>query len=194
MVKSRVCLFVILLISTGITTASDDLSGRWKISYEVQGGDPGDQLADGSVASISKTESTLHGRLSLGNRSDGFLIGLFESGTFNAAATFCQKPTMFVILRGNHIGDNLRGSFTAYYKDGGFWMGDFTASRAGIGESYVNYTQDADLVPKPTIYLDPEAIWSAQLGKGKKDSFDINYSRNTVLMCRNKPMIWQWWL
>jgi hypothetical protein len=50
------------------------------------------------------------------------------------------------------------------------------------------------LVPKPTAFIDPEAIWSEQQGKERRDSFEINYSRDTVLMCRNKPMIWQWWL
>jgi hypothetical protein len=42
--------------------ASDDLSGRWKISYVVQSGSPDDGLAEGSVASLSEKDVTLQGR------------------------------------------------------------------------------------------------------------------------------------
>jgi hypothetical protein len=34
--------------------ASDDLSGRWRISYIVQNGSPDDGLAEGSVARWSE--------------------------------------------------------------------------------------------------------------------------------------------
>jgi len=27
-----------------------------------------------------------------------------------------------------------------------------------------------------------------------KETFVIRYQRNTILMCRNKPLIWDWWL
>ena len=68
------------------------------------------------------------------------------------------------------------------------------ATRAGPGEGDANYLQDADLAAKPTVFRDPEGIWSVQQGKESRSAFEIYYSRNTVLMCRNKPMIWQWWL
>jgi len=49
-------------------------------------------------------------------------------------------------------------------------------------------------MPKPTLYLDPEANWSAQQDSGVRETFVIRYQRNTILMCRNKPLIWDWWL
>jgi hypothetical protein len=58
-------------------------------------------------------------------------------------------------------------------------------------------TQDVTVVPEPTIFVDPEAFYyeqGKQTDKAKRDKFVIKYARNTVLMCRNKPMLWQWWL
>ncbi|MBN2251625.1 MAG: hypothetical protein JW724_06100 [Candidatus Altiarchaeota archaeon] len=57
---------------------------------------------------------------------------------------------------------------------------------AGPREGDTSYLQDADLTAKPTIFIDPEAIWSEQQGKENRDAFEIYYSRNTVLMCRKK--------
>jgi hypothetical protein len=144
---------------------------------------------------LGQPGSTLCGRSTLRDRGDGFLIGLSEGGDFDAAITFRQTPTIFVRLAGGFVGDEMVGGFSAYSSDGGFWWGNFSAMRADpASEVDANYLQDADLVLKPTVFIDPEAIWSEQQGKEKRDTFEICYSRNTVLMCRNKPMIWQWWL
>jgi len=186
---------LLTLMSTCSAVASDDLSGSWQISYEFEDGNVSGPLAGGSVASISEAGSTLCGRSTLRDRGDGFLIGLSEGGDFDAAITFRQTPTIFVRLAGGFAGDEMVGDFSAYSSDGGFWWGNFSAMRAdSAGEVDANYLQDADLVPKPTVFIDPEAIWSEQQGKENRDTFEICYSRNTVLMCRNKPMIWQWWL
>lgn len=71
-------------------------------------------------------------------------------------------------------------------------MGNFLRRGPAPGRVHASYTEDADLALKPTVFIDPEAIWSEQQGKERRDAFEINYSRDTVLMCRNKPMIWQW--
>ncbi|MDD5735806.1 MAG: hypothetical protein PHQ39_10120, partial [Methanothrix soehngenii] len=72
-----------------------------------------------------------------------------------------------------------------------------TAAGEVIGTEviFANFTPlDEDLMPKPTLYLDPEANWSAQQDSGVRETFVIRYQRNTVLMCRKKPLIWDWWL
>jgi hypothetical protein len=187
-------LLAALLMATCTAVAFDDLSGSWQISYEFLDGNASGPLSCGSVVTIYKANSTLHGRSTLSDRSDGFLMGLAEGSSFDAAITFRRSPTIFVRLAGGFAGDEMRGSFSAYSSDGDFWMGNFSAMRADPGEGDANYLQDAELAAKPTIFIDPEAIWSEQQGKENRDTFEIYYSRNTVLMCRNKPMIWQWWL
>ncbi|HOO53425.1 MAG TPA: hypothetical protein PLM24_06545 [Methanothrix sp.] len=187
-------LLLTLMISTCSAFASEDLSGSWLIDYEFEDGDVSGPLSGFSVASISEADSTLSGKSTLRGRGDGFLIGLSEGCSFDLAITFRKAPKIFVRLAGGFAGDEMQGSFSAYSSDGEFWMGNFSAVRTGAGEGDVNYLQDADLVPKPTIFIDPEAIWSEQQGKENRDAFEISYSRDTVLMCRNKPMIWQWWL
>lgn len=185
--------------------ASDDLSGRWKISYVVQSGSPDDGLAEGSVVSLSEKDVTLQGRATLGSRGDGYLIGSCEGSAVRAAITFRHNPTMFVRLTGSCTDGGLRGSFTASSSEGGFWQGNFRAIQLtnGAGEAInpdagadpVSFTPtDVDLIPEPTEYLDPEGNWSAQQESGVKETFVIRYQRNTILMCRNKPLIWQWWL
>lgn len=185
--------------------ASDDLSGRWKISYEVQSGSPDDGLAEGSVASLSEKDSTLQGRATLGSRGDGYLIGSCESSAVRAAITFHRNPTMFVRLTGSRTDGELRGSFTASSCEGGFWQGNFRAIQLtnGAGDVInpdavagpVSFTPtDADLLPEPTEYLNPEGNWSAQQESGVKEIFVIRYQKNTILLVRNVPMIWQWWL
>ena len=199
-------LFAALLLSLAVVTAaaSDDLSGRWKISYEVQSGDPDEQLAKGSLASLMEKDSTLQGRATMGSRGDGYLIGYCMESSFSAAITFRRNPAMFVRLTGDHVGEGLSGSFTASSSEG-FWLGNFTATQTttGTGEvidpeagaNLVSFTPpDVDLLPEPNKYLDPEANWSAQHEGGAKKIFVIRYQRNTILMCRNVPMIWQWWL
>jgi hypothetical protein len=187
-------LLLALVMSNCSAVAFDDLSGSWLIDYEFGDGNVSGPLASGSVATISEANSTICGKSTLGDRSDGFLIGLAEGSSFDVAITFRRGPTIFVRLAGGFYGDEMMGSFSAYSSDGGFWMGNFSAVRTGAGEGDANYLQDADLVPKPTVFIDPEAIWSEQQGKENRDAFEIYYSRDTVLMCRNKPMIWQWWL
>ncbi|MFZ2472368.1 MAG: hypothetical protein WAW52_10560 [Methanothrix sp.] len=200
------CLLAALLAFLFVLSAAayDDLSGRWKISYEVQSGGPDDRLAEGSVASLSEKDSTLQGRATLGNRGDGYVIGYCIESSFRAAITFRRNPAIFVRLTGERMGEGLRGSFTASSGEG-FWRGNFTATQTttGAGEvidpeagaNLVSFAPpDVDLLPEPTIYLDPEANWSAQHEGGAKKIFVIRYQRNTILMCRNVPMIWQWWL
>lgn len=207
MANSGGCLLAFLLAFLFVVSAaaSDDLSGRWKISYEVQSGSPDDGLAEGSVASLSEKDSTLQGRAALGSRGDGYLIGFCEGSAVRAAITFRHNPTMFVRLTGSRTDGELRGSFTSSSSEGGFWQGNFRAIQltTGAGDVInpdaeadpVSFTPtDADLLPEPTEYLDPEGNWSAQQESGVKETFVIRYQRNTILMVRNVPMIWQWWL
>lgn len=178
--------------------ASDDLSGRWKIAYDVESGSA---FAGGSEVSLSEKESTLQGRATLGSRGDGYLIGCLQGRTIRAAITFRHNPAMFVQLTGFRTDGELQGSFTAS-GSGEFWRGKFTATQlttgsgevVGAGRGPVSTPMDKDLLPKPTRYLDPEANWSVQQESGVKEIFVIRYQRNTILMCRNQPMIWQWWL
>lgn len=206
MANSGGCLLAALLAFLFVVTAaaSDDLSGRWKISYVVQSGSPDDGLAEGSVASLSEKDSTLQGRATLGSRGDGYLIGSCEGSAVRAAITFRHNPTMFVRLTGSRTDGGLRGSFTAS-GGRGFWQGNFKAIQLtnGAGDVInpdavagpVSFTPtDVDLLPEPTEYLDPEGNWSVQQESGVKEIFVIRYQRNTILMVRNVPMIWQWWL
>ena len=115
MAMSGSCLLAASLAFLFVVTAaaSDDLSGRWKISYVVQSGSPDDGLAEGSVVSLSEKDVILQGRATLGSRGDGYLIGCCEGGAVRAAITFRHNPTMFVRLTGSSTDDELRGSFTA---------------------------------------------------------------------------------
>lgn len=183
--------------------ASENPSGLWNISYEVQWGNPGDLLARSSVASIYEKGSTLLGEASLENRSDGSLIGILSGRNFDAAITFRQKPTIFVRLKGDCIGNSLQGSFSASSTNGRFWRGCFTALQARSGvmpeheveiESLEYMTEGTTAAPAPIVFIEPEAFYYEQEGKAERKMFAINYSRNTILMCRNVPMIWQWWL
>lgn len=175
--KTLMGLLIAFQISACYSVAVSDLSSTWLIGYESEGENDGGPLAGGGVASISEAGSTLDGRSTLGGRNDGFLIGLAEGGSVDMAITFRHNPVIFVRLVGDFDADEVRGRFSAYSSDGNSWMGNFSARLAGPGEG-----------------LDPEAIWSEQRGKERRYAFEINYSRDTVLMCRNKPMIWQWWL
>lgn len=174
MANSGGCLLVALLAFLFVVTAaaSDDLSGRWRISYIVQNGSPDDMLAEGSVAYWSEKDSTLQGRATLGNRGDGYLIGYCMESSFRAAISFRHNPAIFVQLTGSRTDGGLRGSFTASSNDGGFWKGTFRAIQLtnGAGDVINPYTEsdpvsftptDVDLLPEPTEYLDPEANWSA---------------------------------
>ncbi len=194
-------------MSSLIATASDDPSGSWNILYDVWFGSSDDRLSGDSSASIARAGSTLHGEASLGNQSDGSLTSLSNGSAFDATITFRQKPAVFMRLKGDRKGDNLQGSFSASSSDGCFWKGGFTASPLAEGANLpdrkvridpVDYmTQDVTVVPEPTIFVDPEAFYYEQNGqtdKAKRDKFVIKYARNTILMCRNKPMLWQWWL
>lgn len=207
MAKSGKCLLASFLAILFVVTAaaSDDISGRWKISYVVQNGSPDDGLAEGSVLSLSEKDSTLQARATLGSRGDGYLIGSCEGSAIRAAITFRHNPTMFVRLTGSRTDDELRGSFTASSSEGGFWQGNFRAIQLtnGAGEVInpdagadpVSFTPtDDDLLPEPTEYLDPEGNWSAQQESGVREFFVISYRRNTILMVQNKPFLWQWWL
>ena len=200
---TRLYLFAALLMAASTAVASDDPSGLWNISYEVQWGNPGDLLAKSSVASIYEKGSTLRGESSLGNRSDGSLIGLSNGSGFDATITFRQKPSVFMRLKGDCTDKNLQGSFTASSSNGRFWKGRFTASQAGSGEIWAQedeinpleyMTKDVAVAPAPTLFIEPEAFFYEQTGKAERRAFAINYSRNTILMCRNVPMLWQWWL
>jgi hypothetical protein len=200
----RLYLLAVLLILIDIAaTASNDPSGLWNISYEVLWGNPGDLPARNSVASIYEEGSTLRGDSSLGNRSDGFLIGLSNGNDFDATITFRQKPSLFLRLAGGCTGDSLQGNFTASSSNGRFWRGRFTASQARSGEirrledeiNPLEYmTKDVEIAPAPTLFIEPEAFFYEQTDKAERRAFAINYSRNTILMCRNVPMLWQWWL
>jgi len=196
-------LLAFLFVVTAV--ASDDLSGRWKICYVVQSGSPDDGLAEGSLVSLSEKDSTLQGRATLGSRGDGYLIGCCEGSAVRSAITFRHSPAMFVRLAGSRTDGELRGSFTASSCEDGFWQGSFKAIHLTTGTGEVinpdtgadplSFTPtDADLLPEPTEYLNPEANWSAQQESGVREIFVISYQRNTILMVRNKPFIWQWWL
>ena len=198
------CLFVALLafLFVAAAAASEDLSGRWKISYIVQSGGPDEKFAEGSVVSLSEKDSTLQGKATLGSRGDGFLIGSRQGSDVQAAITFRSNPALFLRLSGSQGDDGLQGSFTAS-GGGSFWQGKFAATQMttaageviGTEVIFANFTPlDEDLMPKPTLYLDPEANWSAQQDSGVRETFVIRYQRNTVLMCRKKPLIWDWWL
>lgn len=195
---------LIALLVVVTATASDDLSGRWKIRYEVETGNAYD-LTQGSVASLNQKDSTLQGRVTLGPRDDGFLIGCCESDGVRAAITFRHSPTIFIRLIGSSTYGDLQGSFTASSSEGGFWQGKFRAVHLTTDEGEVinaeavadptSFTPlDVDLRPKPTEFLDPEANWSAQQDSGVRRTFVISYKKNTILMLRNKPFVWQWWL
>lgn len=175
--KTLIGLLIAFQISACYAGEVGDLSSTWLIGYESEGENDGGPLAGGGVASISEAGSTLDGRSTLGGRNDGFLIGLAEGRSVDMAITFRHNPVIFVRPVGDFDADEVRGRFSAYSSDGNSWMGNFSARLAGPGEG-----------------LDPEAIWSEQRGKERRYAFEINYSRDTVLMCRNKPMIWQWWL
>ncbi len=192
--KTLIVLLIVFQISACYSVAVSDLSSTWLIGYELEGGNDGGPLAGGSVATFSNASSTFGGRSTLGGRNDGFLIGLAEGRSIDRAITFRHSPVIFVRLVGGFDADEIRGRFSAYSSDGDFWMGNFSATRAGPGEGHASYAEDADMALKPTVFIDPEAIWSEQQGKERRDAFEINYSRDAVLMCRNKPMIWQWWL
>jgi len=180
---------------------SDSPSGLWKISYFPETGGLDERLSAGGWISVSDKHSTLLGVSSLGDRRDGSVIGLVKGDAFDVTITFGHSPHIFVWLAGKRRGDELRGRFTASY-DGGFWRGSFVGSRE-YGESYAvghesdpqDYlTRGVGIAPRPTRFADPEAVWYNQTGKAKRDVFVITYDKDTVLMCRNVPMIWQWWL
>ncbi len=94
------CLFAALLAFLFVATAaaSEDLSGRWKISYVVQSGGPDEKFAEGSVVSLSEKDSTLQGKATLGSRGDGFLIGSRQGSDVQAAITFRSNPALFLRL------------------------------------------------------------------------------------------------
>lgn len=199
----KLYLLAALLVSAGAVAGSGDPSGLWNISYEVQWGNPGDLQAKSSFASIYEKGSTLLGESSLGNRSDGSLIGLLSGSDFDAAITFQQKPSIFIRLKGDYTGNSLQGSFAASSTNGRFWKGHFTALQARSGDMPENevggdpfeyMTEGVSVAPAPTEFIEPEALYYEQEGKSERKMFAINYSRNTILMCRNVPMIWQWWL
>lgn len=104
-------------MATCTAVASDDLSGSWLISYEFEDGNVSGPLAGGSVTSVSEANSTLHGRSTLCDRNDGFLMGISEGSSFDLAITFRQRPTIFVRLAGTFSSDEMRGSFSAYSFD-----------------------------------------------------------------------------
>jgi hypothetical protein len=195
---------LVLLLAFVTAEASEDLSGRWKISYAVESSSAGD-LSEGSVAYLSEKDGTLQGRMTLGSRGDGYLIGYCMDSSFRAAITFRHNPAMFVRLTGCSKGGELHGRFTASSCEGGFWKGDFRAIQLVTGAGEVINTDtganpviiilpDEDIIPKPTLFLDPEANWSAQQETGVGKIFAISYQRDTILMVRNKPLLWQWWL
>ena len=197
----RLSLLVALVMSAGTVIATNGPSGLWNISYEVEWGSADSQLDDSSVTSIYEEGSTLHGDSSIGNRKNGSLIGLSNGSTFDATITFHQKPSLFMRLAGGCTDDSLQGTFTAASTDGGFWGGKFAASQEGEAQELkkevdpLDYmTRDVAIIAEPTIFLDPEAFYYEQKDKAQREKFAIKYARNTILMCRNKPMLWQWWL
>jgi hypothetical protein len=194
-------LLMILMTPSWIGACLGDLSGQWKMDYEVIGGCTDDRFSDSSMLYVTEDSSTLHGSSSLNWREDGHLIGATDDQAFEIAVTFRQEPVLFIRLKGERLDDVLSGRFTASSSDGRFWWGNFTASRplpgvaADSGSDPGSYiVPDAGLEPKPLRFVDPEAIWSNQTGKEHRDIFAITYEENTILMCRNVPMIWQWWL
>ena len=205
-------LLKLMLLPISITVASasasaicGDLSGRWTVSYETDIVGLQDRLAGGSTLILSAVDSSLQGRASLGNRSDGNLIGCCSDGAFRVAITFRHDPTLFIRLNGRSDDRDIIGSYAATFSDGGFSQGSFRAVRLTTGKGDVvnpsSWTgqagfpsQDQDLQAEPTHYLDPESNWSLQQEGGAREIFVITYKRNTILMCRNKPLIWQWWL
>jgi hypothetical protein len=193
--SSGVYLLAALLMSTGAGIAVNDPSGRYDIKYE---GQLDDQLACGGVVYIISQGSTIHGDSTLGLRGDGKMIGFIKGGTFNAAITFRKRPSMFVKLDGALVGDNLLGSFTATSSDGGFYRGRFTAAHGVHANDEVGVDPippDDPLAYHQTLYFDPELYWHEnQFGKENRDTYVISYSRDTVLMVRAKPFLWQWWL
>jgi hypothetical protein len=66
-------LFAALLMSAGTVMASNNPSGLWNISYEVQWGSAESQLANSSVASIT---SRITGRRISSGKKGWFLIAL----------------------------------------------------------------------------------------------------------------------
>ena len=124
------CLFAALLafLFVAAAAASEDLSGRWKISYIVQSGGPDEKFAEGSVVSLSEKDSTLQGRATLGSRGDGFLIGSRQGSDVQVAITFRSNPALFLRLSGSQGDDGLQGSFTAS-GGGSFWQGKFAATQ-----------------------------------------------------------------
>lgn len=195
MVRSGVCLLIILLISVDFSIAVNDPSGRWSISYQGQN----DQISTDGMINIAKAGSTLYGDSTLGQRGDGKLIGLAKGSAFNATITFRKKPAMFVKLDGCQVGDKLQGRYTATSSDGIFYRGKFTAARWGesANEEVVidPIAPDDPLAYQTTIFFDPDLYWhNYQFGRAKMDTYVINYSRNTILMVANKPFLWQWWL
>ncbi len=193
--------------STVSTAAPDGPTGLWRISYQPQWGSAGDMLTCGSVMTVSKGGPNLMGEASLGNRKDGSLIGTSRGNAFDAAITFRQKPSIFIRLKGEYEEDMLQGSFSTTASDGSFYRGHFvgrrpsaensladTAASENALDSATPMAKDIMLQPQPTRFIDPEAVFYNQTGKAKMEMFIIACERNTILMCRNVPMIWQWWL
>lgn len=129
------CMQIFYLEPRPPALASDDLSGRWRISYIVQSSSPNDGLAECSVARWSEKDSTLQGRATLGNRGDGHLIGYCMESSFRAAITFRHNPTMFVQLTGSRTDGEMRGSFNASSSESGFWKRSFKAIQLTTGTS-----------------------------------------------------------
>lgn len=195
---------VVPLLATSVA-ACEDISGQWKISYSVESGSPVGELAEGGVASLSERDCALQGGATLGSRGDGYLIGCRQGNLVRAAITFRHSPSLFVRLVGSWAEGELRGSFAVSSSKGGFWQGDFRAIQLttatgevvnpGDSSNAVSFTPtDEDMHPKPIRYLDPEANWSIQQESGIKEIFVISYNKDTLLICRKKPLIWQWWL
>jgi hypothetical protein len=200
-------LLAVLAASLLATSVADceDLSGRWRIDYFVENGSPPGGLAEVGVASLSENDGTLGGRATLGSRGDGYLIGCRKGSTIRLAITFRHHPTFFVWLVGSLSEGELQGSFGASFSQGGFWQGGWRAIQlttasgdvinADAGGEPVSFTPtDEDMRPKPIRYLDPEANWSVQQETGIRETFVISNDKDTLLICRNKAFIWEWWL
>lgn len=194
-------LIAALLMSAGALAAASGPSGIWNISYEVEWGSAEGRPENMGVTSICEIGSTLHGDSSIGSRKNGSLIGISSGDAFDATITFRQNPSLFMRLAGGCTADKLQGTFTASTTDGGFWEGKFTASKEGKApdrKKRINpldfMTGNVAVVPEPTTFMDPEAFFYENKDKAQREKFAIRYARNTVLMCRNKPMLWQWWL
>jgi len=201
--KETAWLFAVVALSA-ILASAEEQSSQWTIIYKVLGDCPDDRTAafgEGGILYMEEDESTLHGSSSLGSRGDGFMIGTAMDCRFDAAITFHQSPLLFIRLKGERSGDALSGRFTASSSDGRFWWGDFAASPSlpsGSCDPLSNGKSitmpDAGPAPRPLRFADPEAFWSNQTGTEVRPFFVITYDRDTILMCRNVPMIWQWWL